>query len=1109
MAFDEAIWREKLQQRFRRWRPRAGKLAADSLYLTLAGAALWPAAQAYQAGDPQALFMLGSFLAGVGGNLFANAMQKVKDEADTAVFLQTELQTNLANRDPIDTLLEKLDVVQQAQADLADDDRAWFRQTLQQELAQWGNLPRFEAKLGKGAAAAMGKGATAVSQQGVVARDVAGSIHTGNQYIEHYHAAPATPSKDAWRVAYLNRILYTAGQLSLAGIDPKATSRAQARLRLSAVYTALLTYGVEEMRQLRDWQWGMRLTGGRQLSALAQLNRHQHLVLLGDPGSGKSTFIQFVALCLAGDNLDHEEINLDLLTSPLPNEQGNEEEERQPWHNGRLLPSLVILRDFAARGLPPVGEPATANHLWQFMTADLQAASLGEFAPIWQQEWLNKGGILFLDGLDEVPQANQRREQIKQAIESFAMAYPQLRIVVTSRTYAYQQAEWQLPTFATAVLAPFSAGQIRYFITRWYAHLAPLRGWHLDDARGRGELLKQTIFKNDRLYGLAERPLLLTLMASLHAWRGGSLPEKREELYANTVDLLLDWWEDQRIVRNHQGEVVIIQPSLAEWLKIDREKVRRLLHQLAYDAHAAQPDLVGTADIAEETLVIGLMRLNQNPDVKPARLVEYLTDRAGLLLPRGVGVYTFPHRTFQEYLAACYLTDHEYPDAIATLVCADPNRWREVALLAGAKAWRGATASLWSLVEALCYQEPTETAAAAWGAQLAGQALVEMSMLDQVASRHQPKVDRVKRWLVAIVTGAVLPANERVQAAVHLADLGDPRPEVMTTQAMSFCFVPPGPFCMGSDEDNPIEKDAERPLHQVDIADGYWLGRFPVTNAQFAEFVAARGYHQEAYWAEAAAEGLWREGETRGWTWVPEKEEGQWLWRNKPYDYGRPFNLANHPVIGVTWYESLAFCRWLTASWHAAGVLPKTWAVCLPSEAEWEKGVRGGLEIPLKPLWATGNAIRTPNTLPLHPNPEPQRNYVWGKMPPQIEWANYEQSGIGSSSGCGCFSAAASVYGCEEMAGNVFEWTRSVWGRYDREKSQGNQLVFDPHFTYPYVVGDAREQLTHNSWWPRTLRGGAWAGDEEWLRCAYRLRSYPHDRNDNLGFRVVVVPIFP
>jgi predicted NACHT family NTPase len=96
----------------------------------------------------------------------------------------------------------------------------------------------------------------------------------------------------------------------------------------------------------------------------------------------------------------------------------------------------------------------------------------------------------------------------------------------------------------------------------WYRHIAGLRGLNLADAAGRAEVLKGAIFHSPHLGGLAQRPLLLTLMASLHAWRGGSLPEKREELYADTVDLLLDWWESPKIVRNKEREAVVLQSCL-------------------------------------------------------------------------------------------------------------------------------------------------------------------------------------------------------------------------------------------------------------------------------------------------------------------------------------------------------------------------------------------------------------------------------------------------------------------------------------------------------------------------------------------------------------------
>ncbi|MBK9233958.1 MAG: NACHT domain-containing protein [Anaerolineae bacterium] len=500
---------------------------------------------------------------------------------------------------------------------------------------------------------------------------------------------PARPEPASLRRAYLNRVLEQAGALSLGGVDPRVASDAKARLNLAAVYTALLTQ-TQEFEERSGHRTEVPREGQR-LSAVAQLNRHARLVVLGDPGSGKSTFVNFVALCLAGEALGDRAANLALLTAPLPPEDDKartwrdekQEEKPQPWEHGALLPVQIVLRDLAARGLPAAGQRATAEHLWQHIVASLRAASCGEYEPFLRNELRERGGLLLLDGLDEVPEADQRRVQIRQAIEDFAASFPRCRILITSRTYAYQQQDWRLPGFVETVLAPFSAGQIQRFIDRWYAHIGELRGWDAANAQGRARLLANAVFGSDRLRSLAERPLLLTLMASLHAWRGGSLPEKREELYADAVELLLDWWESQRIVRDARGQPTNIQPSLVEWLKLDREKVRAVLHTLAYQAHASQPTLLGTADIAEEILVTQLLDASPTDDIKPKRLVEYLSQRAGILLPRGVKVYTFPHRTFQEYLAACYLTDHDFPETVAAASRAGP--------IAGAKwlCWPG------------------------------------------------------------------------------------------------------------------------------------------------------------------------------------------------------------------------------------------------------------------------------------------------------------------------------------------------------------------------------------------------------------------------------------
>lgn len=397
----------------------------------------------------------------------------------------------------------------------------------------------------------------------------------------HHRDTSPSPDPEALRENYLHWVFGEVCDVSLAGIDRKAVNKdAKTCLNLGSIYTVLLTQKPEFKGRAGSGQTLQGLSEemffdrqGRRLSALAQLNQHARLVLLGDPGSGKSTFVNFVTLCLAGAQLSRSlqtpetgMPDLRLLTAPLPDDEGKDEEERQPWQHGSLLPVRVILRDFAAEGLPAPDQKASVTHLWKFLSKTFQEAAGEDYVPYISAHLKQRGGLLLLDGLDEVPQADQRRPQIKQVVEDFVRRFPHCRIVVTSRTYAYQEQDWRLSGCMEAVLSPFSQGQVCRFVDRWYEHIATLRGMRPDVARGRAELLKRVILHNDRLYSLAQRPLLLTLMASLHAWRGGSLPEKREELYNDTVELLLDWWESDK-VKGLDGHAL----SLTEALKLGRE----------------------------------------------------------------------------------------------------------------------------------------------------------------------------------------------------------------------------------------------------------------------------------------------------------------------------------------------------------------------------------------------------------------------------------------------------------------------------------------------------------------------------------------------------------
>jgi formylglycine-generating enzyme required for sulfatase activity len=851
------------------------------------------------------------------------------------------------------------------------------------------------------------------------------------------------PREAELRRHYLGHLAGEARDLPLSVVDPGVPAdKAGARLSVDAVYTALLTDRTEEVPKGNRWPGFDR----RPSSALEQLDRHPRLVLLGDPGSGKSTFLNYVALCLAGEALKLPGANLETLTEPLPEEgSGEEKPRRQPWRHGQLLPVRVVLREFAARGLPAAGEKGTAKHLWDFLKRELEAAGHGEYFDYLRRELMKKGGrgLLLFDGLDEVPEAETRREQIRQVLDGFLKGLGSCRVLLTSRTYAYRNQGWGLPGFEEAVLAPFSRGQIRRFVGRWYARAAPLYGLKEEEAAGRAALLKHAIFGNGRLLDLARRPLLLTLMASLHG-RGGSLPERREKLYEQAVELLLDIWESQRVVSGPKGEPLLRQPSLAEYLQVGKEKVRKALEELAYEAHAKQEDGRVTADIAREKLVDRLLELNPGAEVKAKLLVEHLRDRAGLLEERGVGKYAFPHRTFQEYLAACHLARAAtFPEEVAELGRKEPGRWREVVLLAGARG-RDVGGAVWQLAEALCELGTDETASEledVWGARLAGQVVVESADLDKLGKPQQRKLERLRGWLERLLRDERLPALERVGAGRDLAKLGDPRfdPELWylpRKPASGFMEVPAGPFLMGSDKRRDREaQDDELPQHEVDLPT-FYLGRYPVTVAQYGAFVAAT---------------------------------------DRPLAPRSLEQPANHPMSDVTWHDALAYCRWLEKRLRAAaparleaersaegrrlweGIASGSLRLMLPSEAEWEKAARGA------DGWI----------------------YPWGdEIDP--ERANYDATGVGGPSPVGCFPRGASPCGCEELSGNVWEWTRSE----DRP--------------YPYEARDGREDLAGAPL--RVLRGGSYISNSGNCRCACRNRLAPSSWHRLFGFRVAAVP---
>jgi formylglycine-generating enzyme required for sulfatase activity len=892
---------------------------------------------------------------------------------------------------------------------------------------------------------AHGEQATAVGAGGIKTGDnISGTVNTGTLIQLIAHGKQPGASAEVLRKAYLARLMQQCDQVSLMAGDPRADA-----LRLSQIYTALLT--TEQRIESEDLG---RHEQRPYLSVVDQLNRTRKLALLGDPGGGKSSVVHILVLAMAGEALGLPHVNLQWLTAPIRRRADEKAPESQAWNHGALLPVRVVLRELAAE-LPADEAEIGANTLFSHLQRQLHAAGLDEFLPHLKTTLLETGGLILLDGLDEVPDALGRRSRIKRAIEQFAQTYQRCRYLATSRTYAYQQQDWKLQGFEEAQLLPFQPWQIETFVKGWYAQMAALQRLTPGEAEDRAERLKTAAVHNPRIRSLAERPLLLTLIAKLQTEKGGQLPERPEELYARAVDLLLDEWESSK-PRGPAGEGGNPEPSLAEYLRVGRDRIRKVLDRLAFEVHRDQVELTGSANIESGQLVNALLDAAPDADLKPQRLAEYLSHRAGLLTEHGNGLYQFPHRTFQEYLAACHLTDDDFPEQLAALARQDPQRWREVVRLAAAKAGRGTTNSVWQLAETLCPDavdgDPQDSDLPlvpddAWGALLAGQALVESADLDRIAKRDAGKRKRIRDWQLAILRRPALPAVERALAGRSLDRLGDPRPEVMTIDGMQFCHVPAGPFWMGDDTDNHA-----KPMHQVDLP-AFWIGRYPVTTAQWRQYVNESGT------TPAGADSLTGDG--------------------------------NAPAVWIDWHESLAFCAWLGARWAAH--LPEGWQVCLPSEAQWEKAARGGIALPRRSRIADIHGIGQDIACSAVENAAPQRTFPWGEAW-DTDYANAEME-IGRRSAVGAYPAGRSALGAEELVGNVWEWTRSLWGE--------NFMRSDFAYAYPDTLPQ-RGDISADVKILRIVRGGDWTDLRSVARCAFRIGALPDVHSNLLGFRVVL-----
>jgi formylglycine-generating enzyme required for sulfatase activity len=666
------------------------------------------------------------------------------------------------------------------------------------------------------------------------------------------------------------------------------------------------------------------------------------------------------------------------------------------------------------------------------------------------------------------------------------------RFLVTARPYAYADPKWHLDDFSILALAPFSETQVERFITHWYLAVRASMGWNKDTAHDKGRRLLLVLKERPYLADLASRPLLLTLMATLHSsW--GQLPEDRADLYEETVKLLLGRWQRAREVKGPGGELVV-EPGITQTLRVGEERIRTALEALAFSVHERQRKETvrdaEPADISEGEVLVAFKSLLRNLD--PESLLHYLKDRAGLLIARRNGVYTFPHRSFQEYLAACHLANQpQFAEHLQELLDEDPRWWQEVFLLGVGKAKQGGLSNAVSLCSALLPENPEDVTGQISDKQLraatlVGLALVELRLAEKAEPhpRYEAIMKRVRKWLLLIIESGYLTARERAEAGDALGRLGDSRfdptflylPRQYQGQPepfWGFVEIPAGPFIMGGRRRSTGGLDVDEPgkLKKLDIPYTYWIARYPIIVAQFREFIQDHGYDNRNVWTNEGW--AWRTGE-----WDRSVDESlllDWLKRRPPEQRGAPILwdeqgiYPNRPVIGVSWFEAIAYCHWLDQQLRASVdggrrafvlpddyVIPNGFIVRLPTEAEWEKAARSAAD----------------------------NRYAWGNSAWDEERANIGESRIGHPTPVGIYPRGMSPLGLHEVSGNVWEWTLS------------------PYEPYPYQPNSNRTD--QDAARTRVVRGGSWITNHKYAYATSRLQSIPGGLDHDVGLRPVI-----
>lgn len=861
-----------------------------------------------------------------------------------------------------------------------------------------------------------------------------------NSYLETTGHVESVKSITDALVKYLRWIIATNGTITVQGVVSDFGESQTLELPLEQVYIPLLGRDVfgsiniletsnrftELVNELRNSLGGppnprgtAKISGDvhhKSFKIQNILGLANKAVLTGGPGSGKTTILRFLAW-VSATSIINDEPRIAYEQMSIPNDQIS-------------VPIFLPLNAYAKfiQDAQHHQFPEKAT-LLSFISSYLikRQASLSLPADFFERLIVNCPTLLLLDGFDEVPGEDEKLI-ISSAIHDFSLAFPRVRIIVTSRDTAYK-GNSVLPTqFKEVRINEMDKTMSSTLIRKLYQAIYPSdsdeRDRRIEDLQQELEILESRRTWSSRT--LVNSPLLARMLVVVH-YNNQTLPTQRAELYKDCIEMML------KPVYHPDREVAI---RLSNQIGIPMPEQVALLSNLALEMHS-RGTTKGRSISEKEMLDVFIKNLAKRYSEQKAseigeRMVAVYKERGGILEYSSRN-FQFVHLGFQEFLTArCIAERQRLPENILAFLddqaaINDPWWHEPILLVAGYLNYTDPeTCSnfVYALAEKSDICEPNVKARLL---ELAGEACLEWQGDNSLSDKI---LEKIYHFLFGSKDVGIINVGTRANLGFIYSNLGELRPDV-NKKTPEMKDIDGKSYTIGYfDQGFRFQTvDSLRKEGKFDISlTRFRVGIYPVTNYQFSEFIRDGGYQDRSVWTDA------------GWQW---KENFGIL--QPAYWNDMMWNIPSCPVVGVSWFEAVAYCNWLRK------VTGRQFR--LPTEVEWEAAARGSDE----------------------------RDWPWGSDETKVT-CNTIESGIGRTTIVGLFYEDVSPFGIHDLAGNVWEWCSSMY------------------FDYPYNPNDGREDI--NRIGPRCHRGGSWLNDTAHGHSANRDRYSPGERNYDLGFRV-------